>query len=205
MVLTERQLAAATDPRRFDHGMDYVRYVHGLRVEQDTAQATIQARRVYQTALAWTGHSVEGDCSCPDAANGFFCKHQVAVGLAVLEDRSRVLPPTDALYEFVQSLAHDELVELLLHLVDRDQEVRAVVMARAAAAGQAAALDPQDLVQIECNAGPGHRGLRRLPALIRVRPGRRRGARPAGGACSTSERPTPWLRRCSGRPLGCGR
>ncbi len=147
MVLTERQLAAATDPRRFDHGTDYVRYVHGLRVEQNTAQATIQARRVYQTALAWTDHSVEGDCSCPDAANGFFCKHQVAVGLAVLEEQ-RVLPPTDALDEFVQSLAHDELVELLLHLVDHDQEVRALVMARAAAAGQAAALDPQDLVQM---------------------------------------------------------
>lgn len=133
--------------------MDYVRYVHGLRVEQNTAQATIQARRVYQTALAWTGHSVEGDCSCPDAANGFFCKHQVAVGLAVL-DEQRVLPPTDALDDFVQSLAHDELVELLLHLVDRDQEVRAVVMARAAAAGQAAALDPQDLVQMVNAAWP---------------------------------------------------
>jgi uncharacterized Zn finger protein len=146
-VLSERDLEAATDPRRFDHGLEYVRYVHGLRIQGHTARATIQARRVYQVELTWAKDGVVGWCSCPDSAAGYFCKHAVAVGRAAI-DAQRGPAPTEALDEFVAGLSHDALVDLVLQLVDRDQEARNVVMARAAAAGQADALDPKDLVSM---------------------------------------------------------
>jgi hypothetical protein len=144
-VLTEQQLEAATDSRRFSHGLEYVRYVHGLRIEGQAATATIQARRIYQVRLTWETGRFDGECTCPDWREGYFCKHLVAVGLATIEEH-RGPAPTDALDNYVASLDHYALVDLVLHLVDRDQDVRNVVMARAAAAGQANALDPDDLV-----------------------------------------------------------
>jgi hypothetical protein len=146
-VLTQQQLEAVTDSRRFSHGLEYVRYVHGLRIEGQTATAAIQARRVYQVRLTWAAGRLDGDCTCPDWGGGSFCKHLVAVGLAAIDEQGGPAP-TDALDDFVASLDHEALGELVLHLVDRDQEARNVVLARAAAAGQADALDPEDLVRM---------------------------------------------------------
>ena len=146
-MLTAQQLEAATDSGRFSHGLEYVRYVHGLRIEGQVASATIQARRVYQVRLTWAAGRLDGECTCPDWANGFFCKHLVAVGLAAIDEQGGPAP-TDALDDYVARLDHDALVELVLHFVDRNPEARNVVMARAAAAGQADALDPNDLVRM---------------------------------------------------------
>jgi uncharacterized Zn finger protein len=85
-VLSEQQLEAATDSGRFGHGLEYVRYVHGLRIEGKVARATIQARRVYQVRLTWAAGRVDGECTCPDRGGGFFCKHLVAVGLAAIDE-----------------------------------------------------------------------------------------------------------------------
>src|SRR5690348_766628 len=82
--LSEGALQVAAGSTSFVRGEDYVCYVHGLRITASGASASIQARNVYLVDLQWTPR-VAGYCTCPHHAAGNFCKHIVAVGLAVLE------------------------------------------------------------------------------------------------------------------------
>lgn len=147
--LSEAALAAATDPARLARGEDYVRYVHGLQLGNEAAHASIQAKRVYPVSLGWSGPSVEGTCACYDYDDGAFCKHLVALGLAVLDLQRGHAPSvrgeTAAVEAYLSGLGRDGLVELVVELVSRDAEGRNVVLARAAAAGHADALDPDSL------------------------------------------------------------
>ena len=88
-VLSEGGLRAAAGSTSFVRGEDYVRYVHGLRVTDSGAAASIQARNVYLVDLQWSSTSLTGHCTCPHHASGNFCKHLVALGLAVLDSRGR--------------------------------------------------------------------------------------------------------------------
>lgn len=83
--LSEGRLRAAGGSTSFQRGEDYVRYVHGLRVTESGASASIQARNVYLVDLQWSPTSITGHCTCPHHAAGNFCKHLVALGLAVLD------------------------------------------------------------------------------------------------------------------------
>lgn len=155
--LTEQVLSAATDPTRFSRGEDYVRYVTGLRRTGNRASGTIQAKRVYQVELDWSG-ALAGTCTCVDHAEGYFCKHQVALGLALIDSApaGRLVADvaaapsgrdgaSDPLAAFVQDLDRDQLVALVTELVERDPQAREHALARAAAAGRADALDPAEL------------------------------------------------------------
>lgn len=153
-LLSEAGLAAATDAGRLARGEDYVPFVHGLQCGDGYARASVQAKRVYVVRLDWsgsgaTGAEVTGTCTCYDAGDGLFCKHLVAVGLAVLDRQQGVAPAVDgetaALDAYLGGLGQDELVELVHELVARDAEGRNVVLARAAAAGHADAVDPAAL------------------------------------------------------------
>jgi uncharacterized Zn finger protein len=62
-----------------------VRYVHGLHVRGRHAQGTIQARNVYQVELDWSDSDLASSCTCPHFSEGSFCKHLVALGLAVID------------------------------------------------------------------------------------------------------------------------
>jgi hypothetical protein len=130
----------------FARGEDYVRYVHGLVVSESSARASIQAKRVYQVELSWGG-GVKGSCTCPHYADGNFCKHLVAVGLAVLGEVPA--PPTStetaALAAYVDQLDREALAGLVLELADEHEPVRRVLQAQAVRAGQAV-LDPAELV-----------------------------------------------------------
>ena len=121
--------------RSYARGEDYVRYVRGLRVTAGRAYASVQARRVYTVALDWSGPQPDGFCTCPHAADGHFCKHLVAVGLAVI-DSGAVDDPTrmaSALEATVQAMDVDELRELVMTLAHRDGEVRRMLEVRATA------------------------------------------------------------------------
>lgn len=83
--LTARQLFAEAGDLVFARGEDYVRYVRGLRVTGERAVASIQAKNVYAVELDWSRRRVDGSCTCPHHADGNFCKHLVAVGLAAID------------------------------------------------------------------------------------------------------------------------
>src|SRR6478609_4066014 len=86
--LTEGELRHRAGSTSFVRGEDYVRYVHGLRVGDGKASASIQARNVYLVDLEWSATGISGHCTCPHHAQGYFCKHLVALGLAVLGQSS---------------------------------------------------------------------------------------------------------------------
>ncbi|MBV8182686.1 MAG: hypothetical protein JO045_28625 [Mycobacterium sp.] len=136
MPLSERALLKVAGDRSYARGEDYVRYVRGLRATAGRAYASVQAKQVYTVELDWSGPQPDGFCTCPHAADGHFCKHLVAVGLAVIDsgavdDATRV---ASALEATVQAMDVDELRELVMTLALRDAEVRRMLEVRATAA-----------------------------------------------------------------------
>lgn len=122
----------------FARGEDYVRYVHGLRITGATAQASVQAKRVYTVELDWSGNGLKGWCSCPHHDEGFFCKHLVAVGLAAI-DSGQVPVDDEADDDTIEAAVHrmdiDELREFVVSLAKRDTGVRSLLEVRAATDG----------------------------------------------------------------------
>jgi uncharacterized Zn finger protein len=136
MPLSESALLNVAGDRSYARGEDYVRYVRGLRITSEKAHASVQAKRVYTVELDWSGPEPDGVCTCPHAGDGHFCKHLVAVGLAVLDsgavdDTSR---RDSALEATVHGMDVEELRELVITLANRDGEVRRMLEVRATAA-----------------------------------------------------------------------
>src|SRR6478735_4979388 len=83
--LSETTLLKVAGDLVYARGEDYVRYVRGLRTTDFKAYASIQAKNVYQVELDWSGPLPDGSCTCPHHADGNFCKHLVATGLAAID------------------------------------------------------------------------------------------------------------------------
>jgi hypothetical protein len=128
------QSAAALDGA-FGRGEGYVQYVRGLRIVAATAHATIQARNVYLVEIDWSNGDLVGECTCPHAARGAFCKHQVAVALCVVDRLPAAEQPAvaDPDRTLVEALPQDALRALVLDLMARDRAVQHLVELRAAA------------------------------------------------------------------------
>jgi len=135
--LSETSLLNVAGDVIFTRGEDYVRYVRGLRITKSRAYASIQAKRVYQVELDWSGRRPDGVCTCPHNADGNFCKHLVAVGLAAIDtgrvavDESAEVGTDATLEEVVQAMRVDELRELVLTLAQQDGGVRRLLEVRA--------------------------------------------------------------------------
>nr|WP_248580453.1 DUF6880 family protein [Nocardioides sp. InS609-2] len=155
--LTEAGLLRAAGRTSFDRGEDYVRYVHGLRLSGTSARGSIQAKRVYLVELDWSNGRIDGDCTCPHHSKGNFCKHLVALGLAVLDesgsgrggDASPSPETTPVLATYVETLDPTLLRRLVIELAERDPHVGRILQVRAAAtqADPKAAVDLTRLVQ----------------------------------------------------------
>ncbi len=134
MPLSEATLLQAAGDVVYARGEDYVRYVRGLRTTEFKAYASIQAKRVYTVELDWSGQLPDGSCTCPHNADGNFCKHLVAVGLAAI-DSGRVATDSytadDALQAAVQAMGVAELRDLILTVAQRDAGVRRMLEIRA--------------------------------------------------------------------------
>lgn len=140
MPLSETTLRHVAGDLVYARGEGYVRYVRGLRVTDTKAYASIQAKRVYTVELNWSGPQPAGSCTCPHHADGHFCKHLVATGLAAI-DTGRVTVGDTAgctadavLKTALQAMNVDELRELVLTLAQRDDGVRRMLEIRVAAA-----------------------------------------------------------------------
>lgn len=140
MPLSESTLLAVAGDLVYARGEDYVRYVRGLRTTEFKAYASIQAKRVYTVELDWSGPLPDGYCTCPHHADGNFCKHLVATGLAAIDSGRVAVDETtggtedDLLEAAVQAMNVDELRELVLTLAQRDGGVRRMLEIRATAA-----------------------------------------------------------------------
>jgi uncharacterized Zn finger protein len=138
--LSETTLLEVAGDLVYARGEDYVRYVRGLRTTASKAYASIQAKNVYQVELDWSGPLPDGSCTCRHHADGNFCKHLVATGLAAIDTGRVAVDDTAsstaeaAVEAAVQAMDVDELRELVMTLAQRDDGVRRLLEIRATTA-----------------------------------------------------------------------
>lgn len=140
MPLSETSLFNVAGDLVYARGEDYVHYVRGLRTTDFKAYASIQAKNVYQVELDWSGPLPDGSCTCPHNADGNFCKHLVATGLAAIDSGRVAVDDTtgntaEAVLEAaVQAMDVEELRDLVMTLAQRDDGVRRLLEIRATTA-----------------------------------------------------------------------
>ena len=128
------RLAGATTFRR---GEEYfsVGAVEHLRVTGDKITASVEGSKIYRVDLRNDDGKLDGDCTCPNAADGNFCKHCVAVGLAWLAKNSSApksaaasvkrkrRDPWRDIKEYLTSQPLEALIDLLLDATRRDDRL----------------------------------------------------------------------------------
>jgi len=145
--ITEAALRAAAGERSFERGVSYLDAVTGLATVGNQVMATVRGTGDYLVVLtlaeAATRRGLRGECGCPYGQEGFFCKHCVAVGLAVMRnargsarrgaaDRGR--SRAGELSSWLNSLSREELLAIVCDQVIEDDEWRRQLDLRAAAA-----------------------------------------------------------------------
>ncbi|MGZ8243697.1 SWIM zinc finger family protein [Methylomagnum sp.] len=114
----------------FSRGETYFRQgaVSRLRDAGGKVSARVEGTELYEVALWTDGEEFNYDCTCPHAAEGNFCKHCVAVGLAFLAERAETGGPV-AVYgrdpwamicEYLALQPPETLLDLLMDAAQRD-------------------------------------------------------------------------------------
>jgi uncharacterized Zn finger protein len=139
LTFTKDDLKGAAGARSFERGLDYLRDVEDLDVASTQITACVYGSSKYRVRLAFGDEVLSGSCTCPYGQEGFFCKHCVAVGLAVLEmgeDLPVLIEATraerQALESWLESLSKKELLAELLGLLDEEPDLRRRFELRAA-------------------------------------------------------------------------
>jgi hypothetical protein len=130
---TEDDLRAAADEGSFRRGREYVDAVVGLQPTALGVRASVRGKDVYEVWLGRENDGLVAECGCPFGLEGNFCKHCVAVGLALLAD-SPAGPDADV-GTYLRSLEHHELVDLVLAQAERDPALYRQLVLRAGTAG----------------------------------------------------------------------
>ncbi|MFB7031306.1 MULTISPECIES: SWIM zinc finger domain-containing protein [unclassified Streptomyces] len=138
----EDDLRALAGTRSFERGLGYLDAVSGLEVGEDSVTAVVHGTDVYEVELTLgRDKAVSGRCDCPYGQEGNFCKHCVAVGLAVLRrvktvPRQRVAARARAsgLEAWLSALSRDELLALVREQIAEDRGLRRRLELRAATA-----------------------------------------------------------------------
>jgi hypothetical protein len=136
---TEADLRGLAGPRSFERGLGYAGQVADLDITGAQITATVSGTDDYEVILVPGDQGLLWDCSCPFGQEGFFCKHCVAVGLAVLEPGaaaavSATRARRDSLDAWLESLSREDLAAELRGLLDGDHGLRRRFELRAAAA-----------------------------------------------------------------------
>lgn len=137
-------------PAAYMRGVTYTDRVQQLSVRGDRVDATVRGTMPYTVWLAVEGSHPQWSCTCPAAEDGSFCKHCVAVALALdpdrkdgawLDEQAQADEPPPDLNDYVAGLNQQQLVELVLAQADSDWRLRERLQAEARAArGQGADL-----------------------------------------------------------------
>ncbi len=139
--------AYSAGSKTWERGEEYLEMgvVHDLSHGGDTVTALVQGTRPYDVRFHAGSGGLEWTCSCDHCADGFFCKHLVAVGLAWLERESRpgrkavARPTREQIALHLGGLPKDELVARLLDASEWDPALRKMIeleLVTARASGQ---------------------------------------------------------------------
>ena len=125
-ILHRDAIRRLVDARTFERGQDYFagrRVVTLLR--QDAALvATVRGTTDYKVRLWVNDHGLAYACTCPVGADGLFCKHGVAVGLAWLAQEGLATPPPPEIRTRLLELDKAVLVDRLLEAAAGDPRLR---------------------------------------------------------------------------------
>ncbi len=141
---TEADVRAAADGRSFERGRASVGAVTALEAGNGVISAIVRGTEEYRVELTGAGGRLGGWCDCPRGREGSFCKHCVAVGLAVLRNAPFVPAPRAAgrdrdvavggLHSWLASLSREELLGLAREHAAEDDDWRSLLGLRAAVA-----------------------------------------------------------------------
>jgi uncharacterized Zn finger protein len=156
---TKDDLLRSAGARSYERGIEYVDAVGSLNDLPDGVAATVHGGEPYDVRLFDRDGALDGACSCPYGQSGAFCKHCVAVGLALLvgasldrpdeptkPKRKRQSRPKADLRAFLASLDTVELIDLLLELAAEDPALHRRLSLRAATAGDVDATELRRIV-----------------------------------------------------------
>jgi hypothetical protein len=102
----------------FARGAKYLEAVEALDDVAGGVAAVVSGTDRYTVRLRNVGGELVGECTCPHAGDGFFCKHCVAVGLLVLEGGAD--GGAADVRGYVESLDRVELIDLLVEHANED-------------------------------------------------------------------------------------
>ena len=141
-LLDRNALREMAGGRSFERGEEYFSEgcVRGLAEHADTITAKVLGSRDYRVKLSIKNGGIDYSCTCPVGADGDFCKHCVAVGLAWLNPESSRKgsgKPAVTLGDARAALAaqpKEALVALLLEHALEDDRLRQKLLLKAAKA-----------------------------------------------------------------------
>jgi uncharacterized Zn finger protein len=97
--------------------------------------ARVEGSETYHVELRDEGEYLGYDCDCPNAADGYFCKHGVAVGLAWLaernEDDDRRSDPWRTIRDFLEIQTSEALIDLVMDAAEDDDRLYRMLLLRA--------------------------------------------------------------------------
>lgn len=117
--------------------------VSHLRAVNDRITAQVEGTKTYRVELQNDEGELAYDCTCPRAADGYFCKHCVATGLAWLAENPAVPTsraasgkrkrhdPWSDIKEYLIALRPDALVDILLEVAQRDDRLYQSLLVKA--------------------------------------------------------------------------
>lgn len=112
----------------FNRGVDYFKNGHvlGLRQHRNSITAEVEGNEIYRVSLKWTSKQLDGACDCP-ASEGFdFCKHCVAVALALREtqaEQDQLIKggAENRIKAYLLKQDREKLADWLLELIESDR------------------------------------------------------------------------------------
>jgi uncharacterized Zn finger protein len=118
-----------------------------LRVSDGMVAARVEGTEIYQVELRDDDGELAYDCTCPRAADGFFCKHCVAVGLAWLAEqdaagqpkakagKAKRRDPWRTIQDYLTTQPPETLIEHLLDVAQRDDRLYQSLLLKAERSG----------------------------------------------------------------------
>ena len=132
--LSDEKLKRLAGTSAFQRGYSYYKQDPQLvyKIKGSKVTANVSGNYAYQQQLTFALQGVDGHCSCPASENVDFCKHCVAVVLAVRESQttssitkkpkiSAKQKELDTLKGFLETLERSELETSLLKLISQDK------------------------------------------------------------------------------------
>jgi uncharacterized Zn finger protein len=114
-----------------------------LRETDRKIAARVEGSETYHVELRDEGEYLEYDCDCPNADDGYFCKHCVAVGLAWLAERQeaggdRRPDPWNAIRDYLEVQSPEALIDMIMNVAECDDRLyRSLLLKAESVAGGA--------------------------------------------------------------------